>query len=148
MTPRAMSVPAEMPDEVTNAPSSTQRARSTQCTRSLCATASAKICLFDVARRPSRSPAFARRAEPVQTDMVTIASGARARKKSSSAGFSSSRNVPMPPGNSKRSSRGASSKPYSASAWGPWSDFTGPGRSATVTMRTWGARAPNISRGP
>src|SRR5262245_13184506 len=59
-----MSVPAETPEEVANGPSSTQRACSTHFTAAPCARARSKNCLFEVARRPSRRPAFARIADP------------------------------------------------------------------------------------
>ena len=65
MTLSAMSVPADTPDDVTNGPSSTHRASSTQPTFSLCDRAKSKTILFEVARRPSSKPAFASRADPV-----------------------------------------------------------------------------------
>jgi hypothetical protein len=129
-----MSMPADTPDDVANLPSSTQRASSTQRTRSPWLVASAKNCLFEVARCPSSRPARASSAEPEHTDMTTRASAARARRNPSSASFCSSGTVPTPPGSSTRSSLGQSSKPNSASALGPWAERTGPGVWATVTM--------------
>ena len=143
-----MSVPAEMPDEVTYGPSSTHRASGTQRTRSLWTVACLKSCLFEVARRPSSNPARARIADPVHTDIVISADGARARRKSSRAPLSTWRAEPIPPGTRTRSSGGQPANPCSASVLTPGSEATGPGVSATVTMRTSGARNPNISSGP
>ena len=106
-----MSVPAETPDAVTNGPSSTQRACSTQSTFSLWLRASSKKILFDVARRPSSSPARANSADPEHTDIATSALRARVRRNSCSASLPSCASVPMPPGSSSRSSAGQSAKP-------------------------------------
>ena len=133
---------------MTKGPSSTQRAFSTHSTFSLWLVAREKNCLFEVARRPSRRPAFARIAEPEQTDSVASARRERARRNSWSAALSSCASVPIPPGSSSRSSCGALAKSKRASVSGPWAEATGPAFSATVTMRSSGPRLPNISRGP
>jgi hypothetical protein len=74
--------------------------------------------LFEVARRPSSRPAFARIADPEHTDIVTSAVAARRRKKSSIAGFSSCGIVPKPPGRRMSSSIGALAKSNSATVFG------------------------------
>ena len=63
----AMSIPAEMPEEVRNLPSTTQRASLTQFTRFPVLTTQSKDKSLEVARRPSSTPAAAKRADPVHT---------------------------------------------------------------------------------
>jgi hypothetical protein len=84
-----MSVPAETPEEVAKEPSSTQRAASTHFTRSLWLRATWRNILFEVARRPSSSPALASSTEPEQTDIVISAFAERLRRNSSKAALPS-----------------------------------------------------------
>src|SRR5439155_1086501 len=144
----AMSMPAETPEEVTNFPSSTQRATLTQVTRGPWSATHWKKALLVVARRPSRRPARARSAAPVQTEVTISASAARCASQSSSGRFSTSSRVPMPPGTRSRSRCGQSARPWSATARTRSALATGPARSATVTTRKSPPRPPNASSGP
>ena len=72
-----MSIPADTPDEVTNLPSSTQRASFTHSTFGPWAPTQPKAVLLVVARRPSSIPARASSAVPVHTVMAISASPTR-----------------------------------------------------------------------
>src|SRR3989454_2804425 len=144
----AMSMPAETPEEVTNFPSSTQRATLTQVTRGPWSATHWKKALLVVARRPSRRPARARSAAPVQTEVTISASAARRASQSSSVRFSTSSRVPIPPGTRSRSRWGQSARLWSATARTRCALATGPARSATVITRKSPPRPPNASSGP
>jgi CheY-like chemotaxis protein len=142
-----ISVPAETPDEVNTLPSSTQRALSAQSTLPLWFLAIEKKALLEVARKPSKIPALANNAEPVQTEVVQVVSACRICKNAIIFALRSWAIVPFPPGTSKISIRGASSNEYVATVANPWADRTGPLLSATVNKSN-SVTLPHISTGP
>ena len=98
ITPRAISMPADTPDDVTNLSSSTQRASRTQLTFGPCSQTQLNAALLVVAALPSSSPALARSALPVQTlrtclDLLDVDANQSMRDL-----LLTSRLVPAPPG--------------------------------------------------
>src|SRR5262249_32272635 len=145
MTARAMSMPAETPEEVTYLPSSTQRASLIHSTFGPYCTSELNHILFVVARLPSSTPARANIAEPLHTLITNSAAAARLVSQSSIARFSTSASVPLPPGTSSRSSCGQLLNPKLATTDGPCALTTGPGSCATMVTSTVPVRLPNIS---
>ena len=101
MTARVISIPAETPEELTTAPSSTQRACLTQFTLGPGAVESLKAILFVVAGLPSRMPAAAKSDAPLHTDMTIFVLVAWSRSQFRVAVSLTRGTAPMPPGTSR-----------------------------------------------
>src|SRR4029453_8062247 len=101
-----MSIPAETPEEVTRLPSRTQRARLTHVTFGPCDSTHANERLFEVALRPSRTPARASQAAPLHTPITISAVAARAAIHPVRSPSLTPVRVPIPPGTRRRSSGG------------------------------------------
>jgi hypothetical protein len=102
---KLMSIPTEIPAEVTIAPSSTQRRPSRTVTEGNLACISAISSQWVVADLPSNSPVLANRNDPVHTDVMTLGLGDRLEIQSETVDVESSA-VTTPPGTRSRSISG------------------------------------------
>lgn len=139
-----MSMPAEMPAEVTMSPSSIQRGPATARTAGKRVRSSSRSSQWVVASRPSSRPASASRNAPVQTEAVMRARAAVAAIHAASPGRRSSSST-TPPGISSTSSAGACSRPSGTWIAMPGRVTTGPARWASSRVSNSGA-APPLSR--
>src|SRR5947207_150121 len=132
-TRSAMSMPAEIPAEVSTLPSSTTCSLSSTFTagNNSRIRSSARQCV--VARRPSSRPAWPSSSEPVQTDVSVSTCFARSPIQPTSRGLVRWARVPHPPGTTRMSSGGQSSSVWSGITFMPPVVRTGPAFSATST---------------
>src|SRR6266545_1015862 len=148
-TRRAMSMPAEMPADVTMWPSSTTWSFSSTVTagKDSRIRSSERQCV--VARRPSSSPAWPSSIDPVQTDVSVSTWRPRSAIHSSRRRFLASARVPQPPGTTKRSSGGHLSRVTSGITFNPPVAITVSAVSATSSTSKGDAssrRASSLSR--
>ena len=133
-----MSMPAEMPAEVTIAPWSTQRTPPCTRTAGRRARSASRSSQCEVACSPSSTPACASSSDPVQTDARMRAVRACAAIHAISAGWPSSAST-TPPGTMAQSSGGWSASPWSGCRRSPARARTGPGwRAIVVTENSAG----------
>src|SRR3989441_4144091 len=132
-TRSAMSMPAEIPAEVSTLPSSTACSVSPPFTagNNSRIRSSARRCV--VARRPSSRPAWPSSSEPVQTDVSVSTCLARSPIQPTSRGLVRWARVPHPPGTTRMSSGGQSSSVWSGITFMPPVVRTGAAFSATST---------------
>ena len=147
----AISIPAATPDELQRSPSSTHRAAFTHVTSFPNEVAQSKANLLLVARFPSRSPAAASSAEPVQTDATNRARDPRLLSQSKNSASSTSVLLPAPPGTRRISTVSRSAAQRVAITCAPWALVIGPAMLATYSTSisgTWPKRptGPNTSK--
>jgi hypothetical protein len=137
-----MSMPDETPAAVTYLPSVTTRSPVGSTPKFF---RWSRASQWEVARRPSRSPAAASSSEPVHTDVVQVLVASAARSQSRSTSLSICGVWPGPPGTTTMSGVGTSARVLSAvMARLPVSVRTGPACSATKTVSESGRR-PRVS---